>query len=147
MRHERTNVDSDETDRRHPRWFAAAAVVAVVLVGCGDDESAQDAYCEAGESLGSSVTALTDLDLISEGTSGLEAALDDVEADLGELSDSAADAAADEVDALEQAVDGLGTAISDLGGEISADNLGALQTAVQAIGSAVQGLADTLSDC
>lgn len=128
---------------------AAAGLAMAVVAGCGDDDkkSAQEKYCEAGESLEASVTALVGLDLVAEGTDGLESAIADVEDDVNELRDSATDAAEDDVDALEQSVDDLDSALSDLGDEITSENATAAGTAVQAVGAAAQGVYATLSDC
>ncbi len=129
----------------------AAAMLAGVLViaACGsdDDESAQDRYCAAGESFESSLDELAGLDLVAEGTDGLTAAVSQVQSDLGDLRDSASDAAADEVGALEQAVDGLTDAISTLGGDLTSDNATAVGTAIDNVSAAAQSVLDTLSDC
>ncbi len=140
------------SEHRVGRWLVAAGIGVVLLAGCGSDddsdgESAQEKYCQAGSSLEESVTALADVDLLAEGTDGLESALDAVDDDLNTLGDTASDAAADEVDALEQSVDDLQSAISDLGGEISSENVSSLTTAVQSVGTAAQGVYGTLSDC
>lgn len=130
------------------RIVLAAFLGAVALASCGDDdESAQEKYCAAGESLESSLGALTDLDLIAEGTDGLNAAVDEVRSDLEELGDSADEAAADEVDALEDSVDELEDAISALGGELTRDNATAVGAAIQTVGTSAQAVFDTLSDC
>ena len=52
----------------------------VGLAACSDDDgqSAQERYCEAGEALESSVTALVELDLVAEGTNGVESAVEEV---------------------------------------------------------------------
>lgn len=53
----------------------AAIAIALLAPGCSDDDtSAQERYCEAGESLESSVSTLADLDLAAGGTNGLESA-------------------------------------------------------------------------
>ena len=121
----------------------------MALAGCGSDDeaSAQEQYCEAGASLRSSVEALTNIDLISEGTSGLEDALNAVTDDLSTLRDTADAAAEPEVEALTDSVDDLQSSVSDLGGEITADNATALAAAVQSVGSSAQAVYDTLSDC
>jgi hypothetical protein len=130
------------------RSAAVATVLgAVALTGCGSDESAQEKYCDAGESVRSSLASLTDLDLIAEGTDGLNSAVGDVRSDLNELSDAATDAAADEVDTLEDAVEGLEQAISDLSGGVSTDDAAALGTAIQGIGTAAEAVFGTLTDC
>lgn len=122
--------------------------LALATAGCGDDDkSSQETYCEAGESLESSVAALVNLDLIAEGTDGLNAALDSVEGDLEELRDAASDAAADEVDALRGSVEELESSISTLGGEITLENVSALGTAVENVATSAQGVYTTLTDC
>lgn len=144
-----TGQDGTQLGRR-PRWIVAAALaVGLSLVACGsdDDQSAQEKYCEAGQSLESSAAALFDLDLIAQGTSGLQDAVDAVEKDVDALRDSATEAAADEVDALQQSVKDLDKALSDVSGDISTDNIAALQTAVQSVATAFQGLTSTLTDC
>ncbi len=126
---------------------AAALLAIVVLPGCGDDESAQDRYCDAGESLRASIDSLANLDLVAEGTDGLDSAVGQVRDDLGELRDVASDAAADEVGALQQAVDDLEEAISTLGGEITSENVSAVDTAVRSVGSEAEAVYATLADC
>lgn len=137
--------------RRTGRRAGVAAMVAGLLIvaGCGDDddESAQDQYCAAGESLRSSLDELADLDLVAGGTDGLTAAVDDVQSDLGDLRDSATEAADDEVGALEQAVDDLSDAISALGGDLTRDNVAGVGTAIGNVVAAAQSVLDTLGDC
>ena len=145
-----TNTGRVGTRRRSVRVGAAVMLVAaVVAAGCGsdDDESAQDRYCAAGESFESSLDELAGLDLVAEGTDGLNAAVDQVQSNLDDLRDSASDAAADEVGALDQAVDGLTDAISTLGGDLTSDNATAVGTAIDNVSAAAQSVLDTLSDC
>lgn len=132
-----------------PNRFLLAGLLGGVLLltACGDDESAQDRYCNAGEDLQDSVAALTDVDLIAEGTDGLDSALDAITDDLDTLKDAATDTAADDVDAVEAAVSDFGDALSSLGGELSSENVDGVVTAVESMASAVNGLATTLTDC
>ena len=125
----------------------ALTLGAAALAGCGDDESAQDRYCEAGESLNASVAALFDLDVVAEGTNGLRSALEDVENDLTELRESASDAASDEVDALNDAVGELNDALSAEGDSLTADNATGVVDAIGGIRSAFAAIGDTLTDC
>ena len=142
---------SNPDNRLRTRVVAAAAIVALAaaLSGCGDDdgESAQDRYCDAGESLRSSVSSLASLDLIAEGTNGLTSALETVDADVDELRAAASDTAEDEVEALDTAVGALGDAISGLAGEISAENATTLATAVQNVATSAEAVYATLTDC
>lgn len=125
----------------------ALTLGAAALVACGDDESAQDRYCEAGESLNASVAALFDLDVVAEGTNGLRSALEDVENDLTELRESASDAASDEVDALNDAVDELNDALSAAGDSLTANNATGVVDAIGGVRSAFAAIGDTLTDC
>ncbi len=140
-----------QTQLRRPTGYAAIGLVVGIglLAGCGsdDDESAQDTYCEAGQALESSVTALANLDLVAGGTDALESALETVKDAANDLGDSATDAAADEVSALEESVEGLDDAISDLGGDISTENASTVATAVGNVATSAQAVYGTLADC
>ena len=66
---------------QHPRRarrplapLLAVGLAVALAAGCGgdDEKSAQDRYCETGASLEASVDALVDLDLLAEGTDGLQ---------------------------------------------------------------------------
>jgi uncharacterized protein YoxC len=125
-----------------------ACVGALALGACGsDEESAQDQYCQAGADLRTSLAALVDLDLIASGTDGLNDAIEQVSDDVDALRDSASDATADDVEALEASVDGLEESISTLGGELSSDNLTAVSDAIGEVSAAAQAVLSTLSDC
>jgi hypothetical protein len=134
---------------RRSATILVAAGLAVAMTACGSDDepSAQEQYCEAGESLETSVDSLINLDLLAEGTDGLESAVDDVKGDVSELRDTATDASSDDVSALEQSVDDLGSAVSDLGGEITSVNVETVSIAAQNVGTAAQAVYGTLSDC
>jgi chromosome segregation ATPase len=134
---------------RAARALAGAGLGVALLTGCGssDEETAQDRYCEAGESLQTSITALTELNLIAEGTNALKAALADIEDDLDDLKDAANEAAEVEVDALEDAVDDFEDALSSLGDEITTDNVSGVATAVRDVSTAAQAVYLTLADC
>jgi hypothetical protein len=140
---------------RWGRWLlvpiALLAMMGSVLSGCGsddgDDQSAQEKYCEAGESLRASVESLLSLDVVATGTDGLEDALNQVVEDAETMKDNATEAAADEVDALEQAVESASTALEELGGEITAANASAVLASLDAISSSASALYATLDDC
>ena len=127
----------------------AAGLTVAFVAGCGsdDEKSAQDRYCEAGASLEVSVDALADIDLLAEGTDGLESAVEAIERDVTELRDTATDAADDDVKALQQSIDGLGDALSGLGGAITTENVAAVGAAVGSVSDSVQAVYATLTDC
>ena len=129
-------------------WLATGLTVAFVA-GCGsdDEKSAQERYCEAGTSLEVSVDALADIDLLAEGTDGLESAVEAIERDVTELRDAATDAADDDVKALQQSIDGLGDALSGLGGAITTENVAAVGAAVGSVSDSAQAVYATLTDC
>jgi len=136
------------------------AALVLAATGCSDDDdgvSAEEKYCEAGQSLESNVDTLSGLigvedpgqimDLVVESSGDLESAVDAVEADLEALRDAANEAAADEVDALQEAMVGLNDAVSDLGDDLAVDNALATQESAQAAVTAAQAVYDTLSSC
>ncbi len=132
-----THAPARELTRRSRIRFAFAMLCAGSLLAtgsssCGDDdgESAQDRYCQAGAELESSVAALVELDLIAEGTNGLESAIQAVDDDLTVLDETANEASADDVDALEQAFTDLESALAGLEGGITAQNVSDLAFAV-----------------
>ncbi len=133
------------------RVVRVAALTSIIglAAGCSSDsdESLQDEYCQAGEDLKSDITSLGSLDLVAEGTDGLDSALSAVDDDLTALADSASSAAEDEVDALKDSVGDLETAVSDLGGELTAANASAVSGAVKGVIDSASAVYDTLSDC
>jgi hypothetical protein len=121
-----------------------------LLVACGDDDDGttpQDAYCEAGAELRASVGELADLDLLSEGTNGLQTRVQAIEDDLSTMRAAASDAAADELDALRTAVGDLGDVLAAIPGDLSRQTLSDVSSAVTEVTSAAQDVYATLSDC
>jgi HAMP domain-containing protein len=138
------------THSRHRGRLSVATVALLSLGGlaaCGDDESAQDRYCAAGDEFRASLDALLDLELLSGGVPAVSEALDTVRADLTELRETATEAAADEVEALEQAINGIGDSLSDAGTELSIEKVEAVGTAFSDAASAAQEVYATLADC
>ena len=107
----------------------------------------QEKYCAAGDELHTSLDELLNLDIVSTGTDGLNEALGAVNEDLDELRGAAESVAADQVAALDDAISGVGTAISDLSGELTAENATAIGTAIQEAGTAADAVYQTLTDC
>jgi hypothetical protein len=100
----------------------ALAVLMLLLMGaavaCSDDSddvSPEEAYCNSGESLQTSLESLLDLDVIAEGTNGVETAIENVQSNLSEFTDAAKDVTSDETQALEDAFGELESAFSALG--------------------------------
>jgi len=119
------------------------AVLAVsFLAGCGDDddETPEAAFCTAGDSLETDVQALTDMDVVSEGTDALAEQFSAIESDLTAMKDSGSEVASEQISDLETAVDDLGTAIDGLGDEITAENATAALDAVSRIATSAQAV-------
>ena len=137
--------------RRLPALLAVGALA--LAAGCSDDEeageatSSQEAYCAAGDELRASMSSLVDLDVLAEGTNGIQDAASTVANDLDELRAAADDAAADEVATLQEAVEDVTDALSELGNDLTVDNAGAVIDAIENAASAANAVFDTLSDC
>jgi hypothetical protein len=132
----------------------ALVVIGLAVAACGDDSSdggdsaptSEEAFCESGEQLETDVAALTDIDVVAEGTDAVEDAFSAIRADTDALVASGQDFAADDINALEQAVDELGSALDDLSGELTAANSADVLTAVSDIGTAATSLQTTLTE-
>lgn len=136
----------------HPRRshlvLAAGITGALVLAGCGDsDESAEDRYCNAGDEVEASIEALTQVDVVGGGLNAVEAAFEDVSSSLEELDEAGREFAADEIDAVQGAVDELTSALDGLGDEgITEASATAVVSAIDGVGQAAGALQTTLND-
>jgi hypothetical protein len=135
------------------RTFARTLVLvaaALALVACGDDsdsgQSDEQAFCEAGDQLETDVAALSEVDVVAEGTNAVDEALNTLRADTEALVVSGQEFAADDINELERAVDGLGVALDDLDGELTAANGAAVLDAFSVIGTAADNLQTTLTE-
>lgn len=138
------------------RLLKAPALVLLILllagaaVACSDDSddvSPEEAYCNAGESLQSSVEALLDLDVIAEGTNGVETAVDNVKSDFDEFKGAAENVTEDEAQALEGAIGDLESAFDSISDDgLSADNASAVIDAVTAMAAPAEAVFTTLTE-
>ena len=120
--------------------LALIVCAAVALGACGDDDDSSS-LCNDVDSLESSVQALGDVDVVQNGTSELRSALDDVQSDADALAESAKKDFGPEVDALQQALSTLGTALQNVG-----DNgVAPVQDAAQAVQTAAKNLEDEIT--
>lgn len=170
---QRQVVESPElntTGQRHrPHWVRAVVVVAAAVLtmglvaGCGDDEdeqtsteetsteesgsaegSSEEAFCAAGDSLESNVEGLGDIDIVAEGTDALDAQFDAIKSDLEDLRSSGSDVAAEEIAALETAVDQLEVDLDALGDDVSAEGASAVGDSVNSVATAARAVRDRL---
>lgn len=96
--------------------------------------------CAEREALSSSVAALADVDLRAEGTNGLTAAVDAVKEDFAALRGSLSAELQPQAQAVQDALDELGTAVADLGSGGAA----AAATAVSNLATAAGTLFESL---
>jgi hypothetical protein len=121
----------------------AATSVALVLVGCSDDDnsgsstttSPKQAVCSARSELRQSLEALMDPSLLSEGKSGIQSALDDVEQDLDALGSAAKDAYKPQVDDVKSSIDQLQDAVGSLGDGTVTEGLQNVGNAIADVGT------------
>jgi hypothetical protein len=129
------------------RVFAAGAV-AMLMAACGDDDDSSsttdpaDDVCTDSQALSASVDDLKDVDLVAEGTDGASAAITAVKDDLAAFSESAGAEVQPEVQAVEDAIDELETAVENLDG----DPDGTAREAVSNVASSASTLITTLDD-
>jgi len=141
-----------EPSRRVHRARRVVGVVTLAVMslgfaaGCGSDsEPSEDAFCEAGDSLRTNVEGIAEIDVIAGGTDAISEVFAAIESDLQQLRDSGSDVAADEISALESAVDELDSAIGALGDGISVDAGLAVGNAASSVAAAAGDVLDRLS--
>jgi len=98
--------------------------------------------CADREALRTSVDALTEVDLVAEGTNGVTAAVDDVKDALAALRSSAGSELRPQVDAVQDAIDEVETAVADL----DSGGAAAAVTAVASLATSARTLLDSLED-
>ena len=135
------------SDSRAPliRTVIACVALGALLVSCGDDDDSATAttvadVCADREALRESVDVLTNVDVVAEGTNGVSAAVSDVEDDLAVLRSSAGDAVEPQVQAVEDALGDLETAVD----EIDSGGASAALAAMSDLASSAATLLDSL---
>ena len=127
-------------------------VLALLVAACGDDSSSSDdttseeAFCASGEQFESDVAALTDMDIVADGTDAVSSAFDTIRDDTDALVATGQDVASDDINSIEAAVDQLGAALDDLSGDLTAANASEVLDAVTNISTAAQSLQTTLTE-
>lgn len=88
------------------------AMALAVPMACGDDDSSDTAsVCDSRDDLQESIRALGNVDVLRQGTNGLEDAADDVRDALDDVRQAAQDEFGPEIDAVETALGALGDAL------------------------------------
>jgi len=124
---------------------SAAAASAVATSSSANDAADKEQVCAARDELKTSVAALTSVSLLTGGTSGIQAAVGQVQTDLTAVKTAGQQTYGTEVDAMQSAVDGLKTAAGKLGSGDAAGNLQSVGTAIAATGVAAEDLFSKLS--
>ncbi len=142
---------------RVARRVLAVLAVALLMAACSDDDdsassttaaadesttTASDDVCDDAEALRSSVAELEDVDLVAEGTDGATAAISAVQDDLAAFGESAGDELQPQVQAVEDAIDELETAVDNL----DSDPAGTALNAAANVAASASTLIDTVDD-
>jgi hypothetical protein len=119
---------------------AATTTSAVASASSANDPAGKEEVCAARDQLKTSVTALTDASLLTGGTTGIKAAVGQVQTDLTAVKTAGKQTYATEVDAMQSSVDQLQTATGELGNGNAAGNLQSVGTAIAATGVSAEKL-------
>jgi len=113
----------------------------------GDGATATPSVCDQKEALDQSVEDLTNLDAIASGTDGLTAALEVVQTDLEDLAQTVSADIQPEVEGLETAVSDAEETLSSIGDDASlSEQIDAVQEALTGIGTAAAALGESLQN-
>ncbi len=135
-------VDTESSTATSPETDASTAPVATSDTEASDttESDATGDPCADRDALRDSIGALTDVDVVADGTNGLTAAIDDVSDDLAAVRDSAGDDIQPEVEAVRSALDDVQTAVSDG----PTDDLEGTADALSTLASSTSDLLDAL---
>jgi hypothetical protein len=127
-------ADDDDSSTATTAATATAASTAA-STSTGGSAAPSDDVCADREALRSSVAALNDVNLRAEGTNGVTAAINAVKDDLAALRTSAGDKLRLQVQAVQDAIDQLETAVGNLGSGGGAEAATAVSNLVSAAGT------------
>ena len=119
-----------------------ATTTAEMTTGAGTAVAASGEACSDREELRSSVTALSDVEVVAEGTNELRAAVDAVKSDLEQVRASAGSTVEPQVQAIRDAIAAIEAGLANLGEGGAAE----VSTALSALSSATTDLMTTLED-
>jgi hypothetical protein len=114
---------------------------AALLAACGGDDDDSSSLCNDVDALKSSVQELRDVNVVQNGTSELSSALDKVKSDAQALADSAKQDFGPDVDALQQALSTLETALRN----VRDNGITPVQESAQAVQTAAKNLEDAVT--
>jgi hypothetical protein len=115
--------------------------VMLLLVGCGDDDDAQSAVCDAQSQLDEDVDELKNLDMSDTSVNDVKGILSDIGDDVQNLKDAASDELSPQIDAVSSALDDLDSTVSNLGSSASpSDAASAIQQSLGDLSTATSDL-------
>jgi hypothetical protein len=132
-------------------FCSLTVAIAMLAIACGDDDGEGDAtptpsVCDAEEAFQQSVTDLTDINVVSEGTNALNAAVANVKTELDDLKTAVGSGVADEVDDLETAVSDAEDTLSGIDNDATLnEKIDDVQSAFTGVATAAAALKDALS--
>ena len=100
----------------------------------------KEQICQARDQLSTSITALTSQSLLAAGTTGIKAAVDQVQSDFEAVKVAGKQDYQAQVSDMQDALQELQTAVGALGNGETAENLRAVGTAITATGAAAEDL-------
>jgi hypothetical protein len=142
------------------------AILAMAAFGCSSSKSAtttptssgtstsvtypagKEKVCKARDNLKSSLAALTNPSLLTQGKSGIKSAVDKVQSDLTALANAGKGDYKPQIDALRTSLNQLQTAVGNLGNGNAAQNLQAVTTQISNVATTAKDLLSKLqADC
>jgi hypothetical protein len=128
-----------------PSTTTSAATSAAASPTAASGPAGKEQICAARDQLKTSVAALVNPALLTGGTTGIKAAVDNVQSDLDAVKKAGKQDYATDVDALQSALQQLQTAVGKLGNGNATDNLQAVGTAIASTGTAAEALITKLN--
>lgn len=130
------------------------AVLGLIAAACGSDDDSSDeaSTCDSLQEVAVSVDNLREVDLLAEGTDGLDAAMTDVDETWGAAKSAAEDQFGEQVDEVNDALDALSDTVSSIGDADSLEDFGdELAAEIEAVNQSWEALsaaaAEELADC
>jgi len=93
------------------KLVALSLPVLLVLTACSSKTDDEAALCDNIDSLGASIQALKDVNVVQDGTDALKSSIDDLKDQLKAVADSATDVLRPDVDAVGSALDSIQASI------------------------------------
>jgi predicted nucleic acid-binding Zn-ribbon protein len=146
------------------KLIAGSLLLAALLlaVACGDDDTTTNGgdgttaattaaadVCDQKDALEAAVDDLANLDVLAEGTNALDASVENVKTELDDLKTAVGDEVADEVEAMETAVEDAEDTLSGISDDATLnEKIDDVQSAVTGVATAADSLITALeTDC